>query len=608
MMGSIASQKTALAESINKLPPFMRDFNTTSVNLRAALDDVDPLVDASKPVATRLRPFFANFRAASADLVPTVRDLDQIVSDPGKDNDLVDLTRLQPNLARVAVGPLKDNGKRRQGSFPEGATALQDSLNELAMFRAYTPELTGWFDDFSGSSGVQDANSGTYQVTAEFTNASQLVGGEVVTIGGTPAGKVSKIELADDGNALITFSVDEANAPLQRGTVAQIRSFSLSGVANRQIELTLPGEGQGTGEIPDGGTMDRSETISEVDLDEIFNTLNPKTAADFKKVIKGFARSYQGVAVEGNEGFRYLNPFLSTSRRTFAELTRDTPALEQLIVDGSQLSGALASRRDDISALIGNLNTMMGSLARQKTALAASINKLPPFMRDFNTTGVNLRAALDDVDPLVDASKPVAKRLRPFFANFRAASADLVPTVRDLDRIVSDPGKDNDLVDLTRLQPNLAKVAVGPVSDNGKRRQGSFPEGVTALQDSLNELAMFRAYTPELTGWFNDFSGSSGVQDANGGISRIGVTFNTFTLAANDLPIVDLAATLKTTGQDYIDIGNYQRCPGSNEGPHPTDRTRSPTRTTQPAPAARSTAIRRSSPRGTSGFCALGRL
>ena len=183
----------------------------------------------------------------------------------------------------------------------------------------------------------------SYQVTAEFTNASQLVGGEVVTIGGTPAGKVSKIELADDGNALITFSVDEANAPLQRGTVAQIRSFSLSGVANRQIELTVPGEGQGTGEIEDGGTMDRSETISEVDLDQIFNTLNPKTAADFKKVIKGFARSYQGVAVEGNEGFKYLNPFLSTSRQTFAELTRDTPALEQLIVDGSQLSGALAS-------------------------------------------------------------------------------------------------------------------------------------------------------------------------------------------------------------------------------------------------------------------------
>ena len=413
---------------------------------------------------------------------------------------------------------------------------------------------------------LSSGSSPTYQVTAEFVNASQLVGGEVVTIGGTPAGKVSKIELADNGDALITFSVDESFAPLERGTVAQIRSFSLSGVANRQIELTMPAEGSAGDEIPDGGRMERSETISEVDLDEIFNTLNPKTAADFKKVIKGFSRSYQGVAVEANEGFKYLNPFLSTSRRTFSELTRDTPALEQLIVDGSQLSGTLASRRDDISALIGNLNVMMGSIANQKESLTEALRKLPPFMRDFNTTAVNLRAALDDVDPLVDASKPVATRLRPFFRNFRAASADLVPTVRDLDKIVADPGKDDDLVDLTRLQPNLSKVAIGPLKDNGKTRQGSFAEGTTALQDSLDELAFFRAYTPELTGWFNDF-GTSGIVDANGGIGRIGTTFNTFSVGANDLPIIDLAGTLATTGTDLLDINNYQRCPGSNERP-----------------------------------------
>ena len=410
----------------------------------------------------------------------------------------------------------------------------------------------------------------TYQVTADFTNASQLVGGEVVTLGGTPVGKVTKIELGDNGDALITFSVNSDFAPLKSGTTAQIRSFSLSGVANRQIELTLPAEGTAGAEIPSGGTIEKSNTISEVDLDQIFNTLNPKTAADFKKVIKGFAATYKGkAATQANAGFKYLNPFLSTSRQTFAELTRDTPALEQLIVDGASLSHTLAAKRQDISSLVGNLDVMMNAIARQRTSLTSALGKLPDFMRNFNTTAVNLRAALDDVDPLVDASKPVAVRLRPFFANFRAASHDLVPTVSDLDKVVEDPGRDNDLVDLTRLQPALAKIAVGPVRANGKKRQGAFPEGATALSDSLNELAFFRAYTPELTGWFNDFSGSSGVQDANGGITRIGVTFNTFSLGANDLPVVDLAGALATTGNDLFDINNYQRCPGANERPAP---------------------------------------
>ena len=431
---------------------------------------------------------------------------------------------------------------------------------------------------------VTGGSSDSYEVTAEFTNASQLVKGNVITVGGTRAGTVNDIKLADNGDALVTFSVDDQYVPLTTGTTAQIRSYSLSGVANRQIELTLPPEDAGGEEIPDGGTMDRAHTISEVDLDQLFNTLNPKTVSDFKKVIKGFALSFKGTAAQANQGFKYLNPFLSTSRRTFAELTRDSRTLEQLIVDGAQLSKTVASRRDDLSRLVGNLDLMMNAIARQKTSLTTAIHQLPDFMRRFNTTAVNLRATLDDLDPLVDASKPVATRLGPFFRNFRAASANLVPTVRDLDVIIKDPGADNDLVDLTKLQPGLAKIAVGPVRRNGAKRQGALPESATALHDGLDELAFFRAYSPELTGWFDDF-GHSGITDANGGIGRIGTTFNTFSVApASGLPIINFVDLLNGTlgsiapsafAQSPLDEynglsqGNYRRCPGSNERPAP---------------------------------------
>src|SRR4029450_8337696 len=45
------SRKESLSTAVGELPRFMRSFNTTAVNLRSALDDVDPLVDAAKPVA-----------------------------------------------------------------------------------------------------------------------------------------------------------------------------------------------------------------------------------------------------------------------------------------------------------------------------------------------------------------------------------------------------------------------------------------------------------------------------------------------------------------------------------------------------------------------------
>ena len=416
----------------------------------------------------------------------------------------------------------------------------------------------------------------SYQVTAEFQNASQLVKGSQVVVAGVPSGSVKSIALGDHGQALVTFSVEDPYAPLRQGTHATIRSYSLSGIANRQIQLELPAPGQAGPELDSGATLPASETTSEVDLDQLFNTLNARTIRNFKHVIEGFELSYEGVAKQANSGFRYLNPFLSTSRRLFGELTRDTPALERLIIDTSHLSGALAERSSDISGLVHNANLMMGAIAGQSSALREALVRLPDFMRTSNTTFVNLRATLDDLDPLVDASKPVADRLGPFFSVFRKAARDSVPTITDLERTIRRPGRQNDLVELTRDAVPLASAAIGSGSpdcgtdpNTDYRRaadsdftQGAFGETVCSLRNGLPNLSFFRSYTPELVGWFNDF-GTSGIQDANGGIGRIATTFNTFTVGLPELfkdpqsPIVELAG-----------IGGTQkdaRCPGANE-------------------------------------------
>ena len=120
---------------------------------------------------------------------------------------------------------------------------------------------------------------------------------------------------------------------------------------------------------------------------------------------------------------------------------------------------ALAERRDDLAALIGNLNDTTRALGSQKEALAESIGRLPPFMRRANTTFVNLRSTLDEVDPLVEASKPVAKRLQPFLSQARAFAADAEPTVRDLSLTIRRQGGANDLIDLLHSFPPLAEIA-----------------------------------------------------------------------------------------------------------------------------------------------------
>jgi phospholipid/cholesterol/gamma-HCH transport system substrate-binding protein len=418
----------------------------------------------------------------------------------------------------------------------------------------------------------------SYTVTAEFENASQLVKGNLVEVAGVKAGTIKDISLGPHGSALVKMEVSGDYAPLHEGTTATVRSQSLSGIANRFIQLNMPSADQRGAAIPDGGTLPISETTSEVDLDQLFNTLDRPTIRHFKQVIQGFATANEGVSKSTNRGFHYLNPFLSSSRRVFDELTLDEQRFQRLIVDTASLSGALASRAPELTQFVSNTDRMMNAIGSENRALASAVGELPNFMRNFNTTSVNLRATLDDLDPLVNASKPVAKKLQPFTHQLRGLATDAVPAINDLEHIVRRKGADNDLIELTKLQVPLANIAVGPVDRNGASRRGALPESTDALIGGLPQLAFFRPYVTieGASGWFDDF-GKSGVVDANGGLGRISTLVTPFSLSG-DVP--NLASPLITPGMSPaqvvgalegagLKIGNLRRCPGSAERPGP---------------------------------------
>jgi phospholipid/cholesterol/gamma-HCH transport system substrate-binding protein len=385
----------------------------------------------------------------------------------------------------------------------------------------------------------------SYTVHARFVSASQIVTGNAVKVSGTTVGSVKDIELTDDGQAEITLSIDgDGYHPLRRGTRAIIREASLSGVANRYVDLQL---GPATGaDIPDGGTLSTDETQAAVDLDQIFNTFDPQTRKGVQKSVE-FLRDFQaGNEDEANEALRYLNPALSGTARLFAELNRNTPDFERFIVQTSKLVTDVSSQDDALTDLVRNLGTTTSALTSNGDSLAQAVGLLPTVMRKSNSTFVNLRAALDDVDPLVDASKPVAARLQPFLAQARGFAADAKPTVRDLRTTVHKAGTNNDLIDLINTVPRLADIAVDSKKRDGKVRRGAFPETVDAFKGGAPIIAQARPYTQDFLGWMDDFSTTGGGFDAMGAYARAQLSF-----AEN------LGGPIKEK--------QYKRCPGASE-------------------------------------------
>ena len=401
-----------------------------------------------------------------------------------------------------------------------------------------------------------------YEVRLRTENASQLVKGNLVQVAGAKVGTVKEIRLADDGIAEVRIEVSDDYAPLHEGTRAVIRQASLSGIANRYVDLQ---QGSMTApEIDSGAVLPTTSTEAVVEIDQLFNTFDPETREATRTVIEGFADMTEGRTQEARQAIRYLNPVLSASQRLFSEINRNDDLLERFVVQTSQLVTDVADKREDLAGLVSNFGTVSTALAQRDTQLAESIRRLPGFLRKSNTTFVNLRATLDDLDPLVRASKPVVRDLRPLMADLRPFARQSAPAFRDLANAIRRDGANNDLVELMRAQVPLDRAANQPVQANDATRRAAFPELAQAMRDSTPQVSYFRPYAVDLTGWFDDFS-TSGQTDALGNFSRAGLALSAFTFT----PLGEIVPVPPELRDEVLaanaELGRNNRCPGSIE-------------------------------------------
>ena len=178
----------------------------------------------------------------------------------------------------------------------------------------------------------------------------------------------------------------------------------------------------------------------------------------------------------------------------------------------------MAARRGDLAALVANANATAGAIADENESLDQRSALLPGTLRKANTTFVNLRSTLDDLDELIAASKPATQDLAPFLRTCARSCARRARRCRP-QPLIRTRGPDNDLIDLLRKTPALA-TAAGP----------TFAHTITALQVAAGH-DFIRPYAPDLIGWLRDFGQGAANYDANGHYARIQPIFNAFSFS-----------------------------------------------------------------------------
>jgi phospholipid/cholesterol/gamma-HCH transport system substrate-binding protein len=383
-----------------------------------------------------------------------------------------------------------------------------------------------------------------------FGEAGQLVKGDQVQVGGVPVGSVTNIQLTKDFKAKVTIHVKSGLTPLHEGTTAQVRVPSLSSVANRYILLSLGPNNRPS--LHSGATLPAGATKEVTDLDQLFNTLNPKTRAGLQQFIQGTAEQYAGQGKGLGESTEFFAPFLGASDHFFSELVRDQPVFTHFLIETGKAVTTIGARHEALANLIENANTTFTAIGSQQHQFAQGLKELPVALRQGNKTFKELPATFAALKELVDASKPTSQPLTTLFSKLHTLVEVGTPSITSFNLAINRPGANNDLTDLAKVLPALAKQLTTAA-----------PPTIQASKESVPITAFFGPYAPELVATTRSFGQAASYYDASGHYARLSPVLPDFELGAEDT----LVPTTPEKALASLKTEQLRRCPGGATQP-----------------------------------------
>ncbi len=291
-----------------------------------------------------------------------------------------------------------------------------------------------------------------YRLWVEVENARGVTPGQgqTVRVAGMRVGDVGDVEL-EDGKARIRMDLDPEHDKLVRRD-ATVLLRPRTGLKDMFLALDPGSDGEPV--MAEDGVIDSSNTLADVNADEVLEALDTDTRAYLGLLINGAGLGLQGRDDDLRQVFARLGPLHRDLRALNTEVVKRRRNLARLINNYGSTVERLGREDRELTQLVLSAEQVFGRLAQEDERISLAVSRLPTTLRQAESTLLRvgqlgetarpafraLRPAVREIDeanaellPLAEVAEPILReRIRPFVRRAQPYIRELKPAARDL--------------------------------------------------------------------------------------------------------------------------------------------------------------------------------
>jgi phospholipid/cholesterol/gamma-HCH transport system substrate-binding protein len=279
-----------------------------------------------------------------------------------------------------------------------------------------------------------------YEVGAEFQTGQAVVPGQgqTVNIAGVKVGEVGDVQL-EDGRAVIQMQIKDEYRPIYKDATILLRPKT----GLKDMYLALDPGTEEAGELDEGERVPVSNTLPDVNADEILAQLDDDTRAYLRVLLNAGGTAFddeatgadtrydQTAAQDLREAFKRFEPTARDGERITRLLVKRRRNIARVIHNFQQFSTALADRDRELAALVDSANANFEAFASEDVALREALQLFPGALDQTEQTLDKTAVLAAELGPTLGGLRPFARNLAPALRKTQPFFRETTPIIRD---------------------------------------------------------------------------------------------------------------------------------------------------------------------------------